>query len=459
MPEKLKNPYTGWKIDPDKKQTNLQLRFLTKAANWDQNIQSKYQLKKLRNVVEYAYENVEYYRELLKEVGMKPADFQTFADFKHIPLLNKKNITDNYNLFLSRKFKTEDLKMITSGGSTGNPMRVYFDESFFAKDRANTLFYLSQNNHDPYFTKSVRIHGDPIPQANIDKGNYTYFISENKLIVSSQHLFVDSLRSIVNQIDEFNPRYIHAYPSAIYNLAKLMNEARIYLKIELDCIYCDSENLYPGQRNLIENTFKCKVIAVYGHTEGAMLGISLNNCTNLHMLSQVGYVELLDENFKDINESEKEGEVVVTGFNNLAFPIIRYRTSDRATIGICDSLCKLKNHKVFSRINGRDQDYAYNKNKERVAIAPGLFDYHVNWESVSKFLIIQEKIGELKFFIALNKSLNLTFSSVRDKLMLDLKLVFGEQFDFEFLESDSIETLTSRGKQRYFIQSLGNPLI
>ena len=54
-------------------------------------------------------------------------------------------------------------------------------------------------------------------------------------------------------------------------------------------------------------------------------------------------------------------------------------------------------YKVLKKIEGREQDYIVNKNKELIPAAPLLFDYNINWSGVEKFQIEQKEIGKYNF--------------------------------------------------------------
>ena len=49
----------------------------------------KIQLKKLKNMIKFAYESVEYYRTLFDSLQIRPADIQTLEDFSYIPITTR----------------------------------------------------------------------------------------------------------------------------------------------------------------------------------------------------------------------------------------------------------------------------------------------------------------------------------------------------------------------------------
>lgn len=79
----------------------------------------------------------------------------------------------------------------------------------------------------------------------------------------------------VNKIFEFGPQAIEAYPSAIYVLAKYMDDNNIRHKIK--AVFTSSETLYPIQREVIERVFQCKIYDKYGLSEMFLLLLNVNN--------------------------------------------------------------------------------------------------------------------------------------------------------------------------------------
>ncbi|MFC1745708.1 phenylacetate--CoA ligase family protein [Candidatus Riflebacteria bacterium] len=452
MTDRLTNYYTGWRFNPEETGVENHLEFLIESSRWTLEQIKKYQFNKLKETIQNAYENTQYYRNTLEKLGINPGQIKIPDDLKTIPFIEKETIKKNYDAFISKKVNKVELYKLTSGGSTGNPMEVFYDDNFNIKDRASTFFNLWLNKHHPLQSKSVRLHGDPIPEEKIKAGEYSFVVNGLKLVLSSQHINRNTCPDYVNQISQFKPAYIHAYPSAIFSLCKLMAELNLLLRIKLDCVYCDSEMLYPGQKEFIESFLSCPVIQTYGHTEGCVCGISLKNCPDIHILPQVGYVEIIDAQGNWVTEPGKSGEIVVTGFYNEVFPLIRYKTSDIATLTNPRDNCQFRFFCAIKKIEGRKQDFAIDKEGNSVPVAPALFDYNIDWSGVQRFQIQQEKAGCLIVRVELTRKPQKK-SSIIIKLQRNLATLFGKQFEIKVASVQEIP-VTGRGKFRYFIQKI-----
>ena len=69
-------------------------KFLKKNFPNDRYIEH-YQLKKLKEIVVYAYKNCPGYYHLYNDSNIKPNDFNKFDDIKYFPLITKEILRDN----------------------------------------------------------------------------------------------------------------------------------------------------------------------------------------------------------------------------------------------------------------------------------------------------------------------------------------------------------------------------
>ena len=61
-------------------------------------------------------------------------------------------------------------------------------------------------------------------------------------------------------INKFKPKYIHAYPSAIFLLCKLLQKEKIKCGVKIKAIFTDSEVLYEYQKKKLKNFFNVEFL-------------------------------------------------------------------------------------------------------------------------------------------------------------------------------------------------------
>src|SRR2546425_774097 len=93
-------------------------RVLAEAQTWSATQIEGWQVKRLREVVRYAFEHTEGYRDLYRSAGISPDDIRSVADVRKLPLTSKEMLQGDLQAF------TVDEKQrvyLTTGGSTGIP--------------------------------------------------------------------------------------------------------------------------------------------------------------------------------------------------------------------------------------------------------------------------------------------------------------------------------------------------
>ena len=87
--------------NPSKKK---HLIFLEKSNNWSSKKLEDYQLKKLKELLEFAYENSSFYKSHFTNNDIHPSDIKELEDVKNIPILEKIDFI-NHNLKIHTKWK------------------------------------------------------------------------------------------------------------------------------------------------------------------------------------------------------------------------------------------------------------------------------------------------------------------------------------------------------------------
>src|SRR2546421_2352622 len=100
------------------------------------------QNKRLRNTVQYVYEQVPYYREVFDRLSIKPSDIQTVEDLPKIPFTKKQTLRDYYPFGLLAVPRENVIRVHASSGTTGKPIVVCYtanDIDVFAEVNARSL--------------------------------------------------------------------------------------------------------------------------------------------------------------------------------------------------------------------------------------------------------------------------------------------------------------------------------
>jgi len=437
----------------DDKKFYKRVLFLRKSQFWNKKKLHDYQLSKLKFLFRYVKQKIPFYSNYIEKYKIKEADFKTLEDIKLLPLINKKLIQRNLNLFLPKNINKKKLFQRTTGGSTATPLTVWADYNVKITNAANTQHYMEVFDLDIFKYKSVRLYGDKIKDKLINKNIYWMVKNKKILVLSSYHINRKNVPIYLEAISNHQPKYIHTRASAIYSLSKFILEEKIKITFNLKYIFSDGEYLTKGQRKIIEQVFSCRMINNYGHTESVLVGHPCKFSNSLHFMPQNGILELLDNNGNEIKTIGRKGEMVGTGFNNFIFPLIRYQTGDIAVKG--EDKCKCgRNYKILSEVEGRSQDYVIDKKNNIVPLAPAIFNYNdMDWKGIDEFKVIQKNRGQLKILIQPNKYLKSKGRTGLDKVCKKIKEILGPNF---LVNGSFVSELKKSpvGKYRYLDQKL-----
>ena len=425
------------------------LFFLNKSQKWSKYQHEKNQLYNLRKLYNYVKKNVPFYKDYFS--GRKNFKIKTLDDLKKFPVIDKNFIKNNYKKFLSVKMKKDNTFSRTTGGSTGNPLTILSDLNFQINDKANTFHYLSIFKKNIKKNKSVRLYGDKIPQQILRKKKYWYKKNQKQLIMSAFHINSSSIKSYVKVLQDFQPEYIHSRSSIMFLMASLILKEQIKFNLKLENIFVDGEYLTSGQRKFIEKIFKCRLINIYGHTEGALVGFNCEFSNKMHFMPQNGIIEILDSKNNNLKKEKSKGIITATGFNNYMMPMIRYKTGDVASIGKKKCKCK-RNYFFVDQVEGRLQDYVLDKKSNLIPLAPAIFNYNdMDWKKIENYKVVQYQKGKIIIQVQLylkTKNEREVLNTISKKLKKILP-----NFIIKIQKVKKIERNTI-GKQRYLDQKI-----
>ncbi len=273
-----------------------------------------YQFNQLKCILIHSYRTVAYYTELFDKISFDPLRFSDFDEIRIIPYLTRQIITDNFDKLISKKIVKNGYYTGSTGGSTGSPLTFLLDYDSVFKENAFIYYYrkkLGYKLNDRMATFRQVKFGDDLWQFNP---------MHNELIFFPIKLTRATIVNITKKIIEFKPKYLNGYPSSIWYFAKLLNENGVKHNLNLKGIFLMSENVDEQQRAFIEDFFKVKSLAHYGHSERCVIAEEMSE-TLYKFDPYYGYTEHIPNENGSYN-------IVGTGFLNSVMPLIRYKTDD-----------------------------------------------------------------------------------------------------------------------------------
>ncbi len=381
--------------------------------------------KELKNYLAFVKRDIPYYQK---------DEFQSFDD---LPVVNKLDIKNNYNLFISQKYKIDALNYVTTSGSTGTPFKAYRDEHKIMRHNADNIFM----NRLAGYELGNKLLYFRIWNKLVNKSRLKQWM-QNVIPLDAGNFNKKYLTEIFsNRNSYFSSSGMLAYASTFEGISDSIKHNDISISYKPGFIISMSETLPSHVRKHLKNVFECEPISRYSNMENGFIAQQLVGDSNYHINKGSFYVEVLS---MDGNSPVKEGmigRIVITDLHNKAMAFARYDTGDLGEFAY------LNGKKVLSIIHGREVDFIYNTSGEM--ISPH-FVTNTMWKysEVDQFQFIQE--SKVDYILKLNiKDGKLTHT---DKLIQQDFLEFlGEDAKLK-IEYVSEVPLLSSGKRRKVVQ-------
>lgn len=286
----------------------------------------------LRDTIERAYADTEFYRELWDSHKVGPDELEDRSDLGKLPVVTKADIRQKLSEE-APSASSEPEKAYSSSGSSDEPLKIVLDEKAHDMREAN---YLRALRHTGFHLR------DRMAYYWYEDFDRHFF---NRFVMRKERIDVGaSLDKQIEQINSYRPEALYYYPSMLFSLAKYVKQSG--KKVEKpDYILTQGEILTPGMRSAIEEVFEAPANDRYAMAE---FGDVAFQC-------QEGGYHLNSENLMSERLSSRCGErLVLTDLRNRATPLVRYDTGDIIEDGECG--CGLESPS-FSRILGRAENF------------------------------------------------------------------------------------------------------
>jgi len=297
--------------------------FLFKAIrrlDWNKDKLEKYKNKQLKKVVKYAFENVRFYHELFKTSGVCPGDIRNAHDLSKLPVIRKTEMRQrNRDDLISKDFKDQKLKSLTTGGSTGEPFSVYIcgKEDAWRKAiylRANIT--CGQRPRDRWVAVDV---AERAIETSFLHRLFGVFVREIVPVTWDRH-------SQLQAIARLNPDILDGFSGAIWLLAKEV-KAKNIKSIHPRIIFGSGDLIDKASKNYLEKVFNAPYFDQFGCTEVDRSAWQCPERLGYHIDEDSVIMQFVDENGEEVASGER-GEIVYTSLFNYAMPFIRYGTMD-----------------------------------------------------------------------------------------------------------------------------------
>lgn len=424
--------------------------WLHRAQWWSAEQNREFQLEQIQRICHIAY-RTDYYKALFDEVGFKPEHIRSLECLRELPFLDRQGVQMNLNRMCSASALVGNIDYVTTGGTTGFPLRFYMSPERHAIEYAHLLGGWERVGYQ-LGNPMVVLRGRIVKMDAALGFHHEYDPLLRHHYYSNFHMDPKSMKQYVGHMSSLGPLFVHAYPSAAYALARFISSGQGASLRNVRGVLLESEKVPTEQRQYISDTFDCPVFSSYGHTEKLIAAAECEHSSVYHVWPTYGFLELIDDNGNPVEQTGRRGEIVGTGFINSVVPFIRYRTGDFATyLGNRCSACG-REHVLLGDLCGH-------RRQESLALSDGTL---ITWtalmasihddtfDCVQRFQFVQERPGAATMrFIA---SRNFTVDD-QMRILGNLNRKFQNRLRLELERVDELP-LTKSGKMIYVKQKI-----
>ena len=360
------------------------LRLLRKAESWSDRQMKDFQQQRLHQLISYAAQEVPFYRDWFRDHNINPET----ATLNQLPIVSKSIMRqEGIERFTAERFPVKKRILSRSSGSTGEPFSYYISKEAYSVNTAAKLrtWYLAGYRLGDRYMKIA----NGARQSKIKK---LQDLVNNSIYVPFYSMGDDTLKSILDQIEQCHPTIIRSYPIPLFLLAQYRNCHPEYT-FRPRHIMTTGSTITSAYRTEIEKAFGCDVIDSYS-CEGTPNTYETSVHDGYHQTHYYGIIEILDNNNQPVTNGI--GRVVSTDLWNYAHPFLRYDTQD---------IVEVADGKIM-RIMGRESDALVPANGTIYTVHNFSRFFTHGVSGVDAYQIVRRKSNHITFRLVVNNQYN-----------------------------------------------------
>ncbi len=316
------------------------------------------QLERLQAVVERAYTQNNFYRNLYDEAGVKPSDIQSLDDIRKLPFLEKKTVRAAYPYGTAMHAPGGEggaLQLHATSGTTGKSVPVFAtkkDIQNWADLNARELWMVGLRPGDVM----MNCYGYGLPT-----GGFGFHYGAMAMDVMSIPMGSDARQydRMFDFITDFGVKAFCMTPSVgLYVGNKAAELGLDFRETQLKIGLFGAEP-WPWETRLkIESLFHITAFDEFGMTEflGPGMTCECEVRDGMHAWADNFLVECIDPASGEPVEDGKDGELVWTWLTGDGTSMIRYRSRDLSRLWWDDQCACGRTHPKIASIKGRSDD-------------------------------------------------------------------------------------------------------
>lgn len=407
------------------------------------------QSERLRNLVNYVYERIPFYKKKFDEAGLKPGDIKTIDDISKLPFTTKDDLRDNYPFGMFAVPLSRVVEIHTSSGTTGKPVVGGYTErdiELWSEVMARCLSMSGTTSED--VVQNAYGYG-------LFTGGLGVHYGSKKIGATVIPISGGNTKRQLMIMQDFKSTILTCTPSYCLYLAEVGEEMGIKMnRLSLKAGNFGAEPWSNNMREEIEERLGLLALDIYGLTEMIGPGVA-NECEykeGLHICDDHFYPEIINPETGEVLPYGEHGELVITTLTKEATPLIRYRTRDITALIPGECRCGRTSIRM-KRILGRTDDMLIIRG---VNVFPSqIEEVLINVEGVEPhYQIVVDRVGgldELEVQVEMNEKI--ISDEIRDlekleeKIKAEIESVLGIKVGVKLVEPKTIARSEGKAKR------------
>ncbi len=283
------------------------------------------QSEKLVKQVKRVYENVEYYRNLMDEKGVKPDDIKSIDDLHKLPFLTKADLRDAYPYGLLGTDLKNCVRIQSTSGTTGRRVVAFYtqnDIELWEECCARAIVAAGGTNED--VCQVAYGYGLFTGGPGLNGGSHKVGCLTLPMSSGNTERQIQFMRDLHSTIICCTPSYAAYIGETLKEMGLTPDD------IDLKAGIFGAEPWTEEMRRDIEKSLGIKAYDIYGLTETSGPGVSFEceEQTGMHINEDHFLAEIIDPDTGEVLPEGSKGELVFTSLDKEGFPLLRYRTRD-----------------------------------------------------------------------------------------------------------------------------------
>jgi phenylacetate-CoA ligase len=361
----------------------------------------QHQQQRLETVVRHAAAHSPFYRRRLAEAG---ALGDGPVQLERLPVLDKARLMEHFDeLVCDPRLRRDQLldwvgqltgdqlyldryRVMVTSGSSGRPGLFVYDPAGWRSVCAQILRSSGWAGLRPSLPRQrLALLGGAAPSHVSRQVAATMAIGLHRTLSLPVTL---PLAQLVQALNQFQPTFLHVYPSVAMRLAEEQQAGRLRLAPRM--LVTIGELRTPEMTQRLQDAFGVPPFDAYGCTEG-LWGSECEHHQGIHLFEDTTLIENVDHDGQPVPAGQPGARLLVTNLYNLVQPLLRLEVTDLVTLDPDPCPCGRSLVRA-SAVHGRSDDVLSLAARDggRVAVHPLQFALLTRDPQVREFQVVQD---------------------------------------------------------------------